>query len=62
MQLSTYLFFDGNAEEAIVFYTQALGAEVLFKMRFGEAPVDGSQCATTLPFPVDKIMHASLKI
>lgn len=40
MQLSTYLFFDGNAEEAIAFYAQALDAEVLFKIRFGEAPVD----------------------
>lgn len=47
MQLSTYLFFDGNAEQALTFYTQALGAEVLHKIRFGEAPVDDSQCATT---------------
>ena len=62
MQLSTYLFFDGNAEQALTFYTQALGAEVLHKIRFGEAPVDDSQCATTPPFPADKIMHASLKI
>lgn len=62
MQLSTYLFFDGNAEHALTFYTQALGAEVLYKIRFGEAPVDDSQCATTPPFPADKIMHASLKI
>lgn len=62
MQLSTYLFFDGNAEQALTFYTQALGAEVLYKIRFGEAPVDDSQCATTPPFPADKIMHASLKI
>lgn len=54
MQLSTYLFFDGNAEQALTFYTQALGAEVLHKIRFGETPVDDSQCATTPPFPADK--------
>ena len=58
MQLSTYLFFDGNAEEAIAFYAQALDAEVLFKIRFGEAPVDDAQCSTTPPFPADKIMPA----
>lgn len=44
MHIQPYLFFDGRCEEAIVFYGQALGAEVLMLMRYGEAPEGSSQC------------------
>ncbi|MBP1893866.1 putative glyoxalase superfamily protein PhnB [Paenibacillus lactis] len=29
---------DGKAEEAILFYEEALGATILFKQTFGESP------------------------
>lgn len=41
MSVSPYIFFDGTCEEAIAFYQQAIGAELLFKMTFGEMPKDG---------------------
>lgn len=65
MQLNPYLFFCGDAEEAIAFYQQALGAELQFKMTFGEMPEEEKQqqsCASSYDFPPDKIMHAELKV
>ena len=38
MTLEPYLFFNGRCEEAIAFYQQAIGAEVLIQMRMNEAP------------------------
>ena len=38
MRVQPYLFFDGRCEEAIEFYTRALGAELLMLMRFRESP------------------------
>ena len=38
MQIQPYLFFNGRCEEALAFYTQARGAEVLLLMRFKESP------------------------
>ena len=38
MSLSPYLAFAGNCAEAIAFYQQTLGAELMFKMTFGEMP------------------------
>ncbi len=59
MQIQPYLSFYGRCEEALAFYQQALGAEVLFKMRFGEAPPEVPACAPEL---AQKIMHASFRI
>jgi PhnB protein len=58
MEIQPYLFFNGQCEEAITFYCDALGAKELLKMRFRDAP-QGS------PVPLenmDKIMHATLVI
>ncbi|WP_022729923.1 VOC family protein [Fodinicurvata sediminis] len=38
MQVQTYLFFDGNCEEAVSFYREALGAEVQAMMRYSDSP------------------------
>src|SRR3712207_9178461 len=38
MKVQPYLFFDGRCEEAIDFYKKALGAEVVYMMRFNESP------------------------
>lgn len=50
-----YLTFNGNAEEALDFYSKALNGEIVFKQTFGETKIELS---------VDwknKIMHASFK-
>lgn len=58
MKLAPYLYFDGRCEEAIDFYRNVLGAEVIMKMRFKDSP-DQSM---TPPGSGEKIMHASLRL
>jgi PhnB protein len=56
MQLITYVTFAGNCEEAINFYKDVLGAQVLLVNRMGEGPME-------VPEQVKgKIMHARLQI
>jgi PhnB protein len=62
MYIQPYLFFDGRCDEAIAFYRQAIGAEVVMLMRFGESPEGDSQCADGSTPPADKVMHASLQV
>jgi PhnB protein len=66
MSVSPYIFFDGTCEEAIAFYKQAIGAELLFKMTFGEMPKEENNategCASGFDWPEDKIMHANVRI
>lgn len=60
IELAPYLTMDGNAREAIAFYQQALGAELLFMQTFGEMPENPD-----FPLPVemkDKISHAALNV
>jgi PhnB protein len=59
MEVQPYLFFDGRCEEAIGFYRQKLGAEVVMLMRYKETPKDSGTCA---PGTEEKIMHCTLKI
>ena len=58
MNVQPYLFFDGRCEEAIAFYKQAVGAEVIMVTRWKSAP-DPSMCTDANK---DKVMHASLRI
>lgn len=53
--IKPYISFKGNCEEAVNFYKDKLGAEVLFTQRYGESPMAGKG-------PDDKIMHTSFKI
>lgn len=62
MYIQPYLFFDGHCDEAIAFYRQALGAEVLMLMRFGEGPEGNAECPGGTAPPADKVMHACLQI
>ncbi|MCT4715262.1 VOC family metalloprotein YjdN [Enterobacteriaceae bacterium H18W14] len=65
MSVSPYIFFDGTCEEAIAFYQQAIGAQLLFKMTFGEMPNEeesSEDCASGFNWPDDKIMHANVRI
>lgn len=50
-----YLNFNGNANEALQFYSHALKGQIEFKQTFGESPVESSEEQK------DKIMHASFK-
>ncbi|WP_134686747.1 VOC family protein [Brevibacillus migulae] len=60
LQLTPFIMLDGNADEAIRFYEQALNATVVFKQTFGDAPEDPEH-----PLPADaknRIAHSVLKI
>jgi PhnB protein len=59
--IQPYLFFGGHCEEAIAFYTAALGAEVEMTMRYHEAP-DPPPPGMLPEGYENKIMHSSLRI
>lgn len=65
MSLSPYLAFAGNCAEAIAFYQQTLGAELMFKMTFGEMPPPAQEASDGCPsgqkMADDAIAHASLR-
>ena len=58
MQLHAYLCFNGRCDEAIAFYCEAVGAEVVMKSYFKDMP-DSEACPSGAE---DKVMHATLKI
>ncbi|WP_432360972.1 VOC family protein [Sporosarcina sp. UB5] len=60
LRLTPYLMMNGNANEAIEFYENVFGAEVLFKQTFGEMP-DNPE----FPLPEEAkglISHAMIKV
>jgi PhnB protein len=60
MNVQPYLSFEGRAQEAIDFYTAALGAKVDMIMHFKDAPPEMQ--AQMSPGSKDKIMHAAFHI
>ena len=59
--VNIYLNFDGNCEEAFLFYRSVIGGEFNYVGRFGEMPPQEG----TPPLPAsmaDKIMHISLPV
>lgn len=56
-----YLFFNGNCEQAVEFYRQALGAEVQMMMRYKESP-EPPPPGRVPPGWDNKIMHTSFRI
>jgi PhnB protein len=58
MLVEPYLDFNGRCEEALEFYTKAVGAKVEAIMRFKDSPDPGS-CA---PGDGEKVMHALVSI
>jgi PhnB protein len=56
-----YLFFDGRCEEALNFYSSALGAKVDMLTRFKDCPEPANPVASQ-PAMLDKIMHASFHV
>jgi len=61
MLIEPYLFFEGRCEEALEFYRQKLGAEILMLMRYKESP-DPVPAGMLPPGQEEKVMHASFKI
>lgn len=60
MQINPYLNFNGQCDEAIAFYREAIGAEVEQVMRFKDMPpVEGFQLTPEL---ANRVMHACLKV
>jgi PhnB protein len=58
MQLTTYLNFGGNCEEAFRFYEQHLGGTIDYLMRHGETP-GGSPARDDWK---DKVLHAQMSL
>lgn len=50
-----YISFNGNCAEAIKFYTETLGGELLYSERYGDSQMKGMG-------PDDSIMHCTIKI
>ncbi|CAB3763836.1 VOC family protein [Paraburkholderia humisilvae] len=60
MLVQPYLFFNGRCEEALKFYREKLGAEVLMQKYFKEAPPNPER--PIKPGTEDKIMHCTFRI
>lgn len=59
--VQSYLFFNGCCEEAVQFYTKAIGAKVEMMMRFKESP-DTPPPGTVPEGFGEKIMHVSFRV
>jgi len=59
--VQAYLFFNGNCEEAVEFYRNALGAEVEMTMRFKESPEPPPPGMVPAGWE-NKIMHTSFRV
>jgi len=59
--IEPYLFFGGNCEEAIKFYTEALGAQLEMSMLFSDSPEPLPQGVLQPGFE-KKVMHASIRV
>jgi PhnB protein len=58
-QITPYLFFNGEAEQALAFYQQALGAEIERVQRYSEMPESAGSCPAR---DEERIMHAHLRL
>ena len=56
MTAHIYLFFNGNCEEAMNFYKDALHGEIISISRYGEAPMGASDAYK------DKVLNGVLKV
>jgi PhnB protein len=61
MYLQSYLFYDGRCQEALDFYTSAIGAKVESLMRFRDSPEPPDP--KSMPHGSgDNVMHASFRV
>lgn len=61
MPIEPYVFFSGQAEQALAFYQEALGATVESVMRFSESPDPYPEGALSAE-QARMIMHASFRV
>ncbi len=59
--IEPYLFFDGCCEQAVEFYVEHLGAEVVMMMRYKDCP-DPLPPGMDSEENADKVMHVTFKI
>ncbi len=55
MELNVYLYFNGNCEEAMNFYKEALDGEIINISRYGDAPMPSTDAWK------NKILHGVMK-
>jgi PhnB protein len=53
--IQPYITFNGNCEEAVNYYKDVLGGELLFIQRYGESPMKGMGADSN-------VMHCTLKV
>ena len=58
MQIAPYLFFNGQCEEALDFYAQALDGRITALMRYEGSPMDNDRMP---PGWGQKVMHANFQ-
>ncbi|MGH1466503.1 MAG: VOC family protein [Cognatishimia sp.] len=56
MTFTPYIFFHGNAAQAIDFYAEVFGADNVVKMPFSDAPPEAGLA------DVDRLMHAQIDV
>lgn len=58
MQIESYLFFNGNCEEALDFYVQALGGKITAMMRYEGMPKGEMEVPANW---TQKVMHSTFE-
>lgn len=61
MYVEPYLFFDGRCEEALDFYSKAVGAKVEMLLRFKDSP-EPPPPGMVPPGSENKVMHCGFRI
>ena len=59
--IQPYLLFGGRCEEALAFYQSAIGAEIVMKMRYNEAPESPPPGKLAEGYET-KIMHSAFRV
>lgn len=60
--INPYLIFNGNCEEAFLFYKSVFGGEFSYVGKYSEMPSDGAGVETISEEDKNKIMHISMPI
>lgn len=61
MQVQPYLIFEGRCEEALNFYKNTLGAELVALLRYKDAPPDANNSEMCGSMDPEKVMHACVR-
>ena len=58
LHVKPYVYFDGRTEEALNFYRDAIGAEIICLIRFSDNP----EVTMGAPGSENKVMHGAFKV